>query len=318
MNQKISEAVSPYPYINDTTLFHRHEMDTLGWELTVCNTLEPEHSPARQVLARQKSFGELLYDFLAEKLPMSGVRTILEVGGGYGYIMRDFLRRRPDMDATMLDLSPYLLDIQKKTLGEHRVRFIEKDFLAATPDFLSGFDMAVLNENIGDFPTACGVTPGMLAGHGQSYHTGEIRRFIDQYGLDVPDGEFNFNLGALRAVELLCSAGVPYIYLSEHSCETDAPEPYRQALGITPGINPERIALKGHDEYTIRFSHVEALARGRGYDVIRGNYTHIVPLAWDSRIHFILTAKTEKDEHEIIRLFIGDLYKYEYLVLIRN
>jgi len=305
--------------INDTSSYHIHDLNTLGWELTLCNSLEPENSPIRALLEKNTSFGNLLFDFLSRHLPLEEAKSVLEVGGGYGYIMRDFLARLRGVRASMIDISPFLLSKQRETLNSHNVTFCEYDFLAASPDFLKGHDVAILNENIGDFPTACGLTRDVLNENCRDSQAAEIRGYFNKYELAVPSGEsFNFNLGAVRAVELLCSSGVPYIYLSEHSCEAAAPEKWRCALGIEPTDNPERIALKGHDEYTIRFSHLEAVAAHYGYRTVRGNYTDMLPVRFDERIHFILMSKTEKDEHEIIRLFIGDLFKYEYLLLIRG
>ena len=304
--------------INNTAGFHIYEMDTLGWELTVCNTLEPETSPARQILSRRGSFGCMLYDFLSELVPLHNVSSVLEVGGGYGFLMRDFLDKNPGLSASMLDISPFLLQKQKDLLEHRGAFFFEQDFLAADTNFLKQYDLVLLNENIADFPTACTLTADMLEGNGCDGDLSEIRRLVRAYGLSFQGEVFNFNFGAVKAVELLCSAGVPYVYLSEHSCETEGPERYRESLGITPTGNPERIALKGHDEYTIRFSHLEAVARHFNYRVFRGNYTDIFPVVFDEKVNFILTSKTEKDEHEIIRLFISDLYKYEYLVLVKD
>jgi hypothetical protein len=305
--------------INDTSGYHIDEIDTLGWELTLCNSLEPADSPIRPILERNGTFGALLFDFLSTHIPMEKIQSILEVGGGYGYIMRDFLEKLPGARPSMMDISPFLLSKQKQTLSGRDVAFYGQDFLTASPELLQTHDLVILNENIGDFPTACGLTNAMLdekAGDGAAE---EIRRLIGKYGLVVPSGSaFNFNLGAVRAVELLCSSGVRYVYLSEHSCEAAAPEKWKRVLDIVPSDNPERIALRGHDEYTIRFSNLEAVAAHYGYHTVRGNYTDILPVKFDDRINFILMSKTEKDEHEIIRLFIGDLYKYEYLVLLRD
>jgi len=37
----------------------------------------------------------------------------------------------------------------------------------------------------------------------------------------------HINIGAIEMVEKLCSAGIKYIYLSEHSCEAIVPEPMK-------------------------------------------------------------------------------------------
>ena len=74
----------------------------------------------------------------------------------------------------------------------------------------------------------------------------------------------------------------------------------------------------GHDEYTIRFSDLVRVAEQFGYRVVRGQYKDFITYEYTDAINFILTSGSQKDEHEIIRQFIEDLYKYEYLVLIRD
>ena len=79
-------------YINSTEDYHKNELNSLGWELTVCNALDPMDSPCRRLIASQTSFGENLYRFLEEIIPVDTIRTILEIGGGMGYLMRDLLK----------------------------------------------------------------------------------------------------------------------------------------------------------------------------------------------------------------------------------
>ena len=128
-------------------------MNTLGWELTVCNALYPEKTPIRRVLARNDSYGHLLYEYLNQFIPMKNVKKIIEIGGGYGYLMKDFLDCNRSLEPCMLDISPFLLQQQKETLKEHRVTYREEDFLETDTAFLREFDLAILNENLGDFPT---------------------------------------------------------------------------------------------------------------------------------------------------------------------
>ncbi len=97
------------PSYHSTRDYHLKDLQTLGWELTVCNSLHPENSPCRGILRRSASYGKLLHDFLDRIRPMKEVGRILEVGGGYGWLMRDFLSLQPELRAVMLDLSPFLL-----------------------------------------------------------------------------------------------------------------------------------------------------------------------------------------------------------------
>jgi SAM-dependent methyltransferase len=311
------------PYrINDTTSYHRHGMKTLGWELTVCNALEEEGSPCREVTDKKSSFGNLLYEHLASHIPIDSVSSIIEIGGGYGFIMRDFLRRKgkKNIQAGMIDLSPVIIDIQKKNLEGYDVEFINQDFFAVDADFLSHYDLLIFNEVAGDFPTICNIDPAVFSLPARELDAMMLRvkNIFISYRLPVPDALFNLNLGAIDAVVKLCGAGVRYIYLSEHSCEAVVPEEMRGKINISGTGNPERIPLMGHDEYTIKFSHLSRIAEEFGYRVIRGQYKDFITYEYTGRVNFILTSHSQKDEHEIIRHFIEDLYKYEYLILIRD
>jgi hypothetical protein len=127
---------------------------------------------------------------------------------------------------------------------------------------------------------------------------------------------FAVNLGAIQALEKLCSAQIPYIYISEHSCEASIPKQLLGLLELTATGDPERIRLHGHDEYSIRFSDLERVAAFFGYNFRRGQYLDFINPQIGNGIEFILRLGPSKiDRHEIIRQFIEDLAKYEYLVL---
>ena len=308
--------------VNDTTDYHIHELDTLGWELTVCNALEPEDSPCRRVLRRNDSYGHLLYDYLSRFVPVQSLRTILEIGGGYGYLMRDFLNRNNTMQATMLDVSPYLLEKQRHTLSPFSVRFIQADVMDVQSRELQSFDLAILNENLGDLPTLVGVPRDTFALPIQELDPPlkQLRTLFQRYAIDPPDGERgNINIGALKVLEKLCRAGIPFIFMSEHSCEAVAPEPWQHLVRLRPTGKPERIRLKGHDEYTIRFTDLEKIARAFQYQVIRGPFAAFLEFDFTDKLRYIMAARSSHaDEHEIIRHFIEDLYQYEYLILISS
>ncbi|PKL41189.1 MAG: hypothetical protein CVV44_00700 [Spirochaetae bacterium HGW-Spirochaetae-1] len=303
-------------------------MDSLGWELTVCNMLEPVVSPVRDILMKNGTFGNLLMDYMEKHAPLQRVKNVLEVGGGYGFLMRDIIDRLRPEGVTMMDISPFLLDKQREYLSPKTelvpsgVNFIESDFFAVGNDFLEKFDLAVFNENIGDFPTVCDIDPQIfqrdVSGFSDDPIMAEIGEMFETYGFIKPRERFNFNLGAVRALERLCKSGVPVIYMSEHSCEAAAPAWLSERISIAPVENPERISLKGHDEYTIRFSHLEKIGRHFGYGVVRNQYIDFIGINYSEKINFILTSHSTKDDHEIIRHFIEDLVKYESLVLVRE
>ena len=139
--------------LNTTEDYHVNNLKTLGWELTVCNALYPQESPCRNLLQSKDSFGVQLYHFLEKLIPLQEVHNVLEVGGGMGYLMHDFLSLNPALSATMLDISPYLLEKQKEILSGFNVSFCQKDILKINPDDLACFNLVIMNENLGDLPT---------------------------------------------------------------------------------------------------------------------------------------------------------------------
>ena len=306
--------------INSTKAYHVRELKTLGWELTVCNALHPEGSPIRKILKRDASYGKLLSDYLSRIIPMEKVKKVIEIGGGYGFLMKDFLTENHFEAITMLDISPFLLQKQRDILHMECIDFWEKDFLDTDTSLLRGVDLAVLNEILGDFPTVTGLGPEIFDKNKKKKDKIQIKigDLFERYMLDRPAAyPFNFNLGAMEAIEKLCVSGAPYIFISEHSCEAVVSEPYRLFVPVSAPGFPERIRLRGHDEYTIKFSHLEAVARSFGYKSVRGPLADIIEFDFSDRVRFILSSHSvEKDEHEIIRHFIEDLFQYEYLLLI--
>ncbi len=298
-----------------------YELITLGWELTVCNALHPEGTPIRKILTRDDSFGHLLYDHLGKYMPMERITRVIEIGGGYGYLMKDLLERNVKLEPCMLDLSPFLLQKQKGTLRGYNVSYREGDFLETDPADITGFDLAVVNENLGDLPTLVNMNEDLL--RSSSDITDPILRsalhFFERYDLERPGGVFNLNIGALQALEKLCAAGIPYIYVGEHSCEASVPEALRSFIRIGSTGNPEGIALKGHYEYTIKFSYLEAVARAFRYRVFRGPFADFIAFdLTDELRNILLNHDSTSDEAEMVCQFIEDLYKYEYMVIIKD
>jgi hypothetical protein len=306
-------------FLSTTDNYHKHELDSLFSEITLSVMLEDSRSLCRSVLQKNDTFGNLLYDFLCAVIPMDRICHLIEIGGGYGYLMRDFMRRNSNLCATMIELSPILLAKQRETLREFAVHFVQGDFFEMDDSVLSNTDMAILNEVIGDFPTACDVPQDVLVKchNHMDPLIEEVQRIYESYEIAPPVGErFTVNLGAIQALEKFCTARIPYIYISEHSCEARVPEQMMGLLELTASGVPERIRLRGHDEYTIRFSDLERIASFFGYASQRGQYLDFIEPVIDDEVAFILRlASSRIDRHEIIRQFIEDLAKYEYLIL---
>lgn len=307
--------------MNSTKEYHINRLNSLGWELTICNALYPEKTPLRMMLSRNDSYGHILYDYLSLFIPMENIRKVIEIGGGYGYLMKDFLDRNKSLEPCMVDISHFLLGKQKETLGQQKVFYRQEDFLETDPATLAGFDLAILNENLGDFPTITNLTHEIFQ---SSFEIADptLKRALNlfkNYNLNQPKHEvFNLNIGAIEALEKLCRSGIPYIYLSEHSCEAVVPGSLRSFIKVESTGNPERISLMGHDEYSIKFSYLQQVAHVCNYKSIRGCFADFITFDMTEKLRFALSSGGNySDEDEIICQFVEDLYKYEYLILIR-
>ena len=137
--------------LNTTDDYHIHTLSSLGWELTVVNALYPENSPCRTALKSNTSFGEHLFNFLGRIIPFSDFKNVLEVGGGLGYLMQDFLTLAPHLQATMLDISPFLLQKQKETLSGISREFSGNGFSENACPIFTPLTLAILNENLRRF-----------------------------------------------------------------------------------------------------------------------------------------------------------------------
>jgi hypothetical protein len=305
--------------LNTTEDYHVNNLNSLGWELTVCNALYQDSSPCRNVLLSKDSFGVQLYHFLEKLIPLHEVHNVLEVGGGLGYLMHDFLSRNPALSANMLDISPYLLEKQKEILSGFNVRFCQKDILKITADDIACFDLVILNENLGDLPTLVSHCDKNAGAEKESTNFQErVKYFKEKYLLSFPEEE-NINIGAMEVLDKLCLAQIKYIYLSEHSCESSIPAHLKPYLDFTSSNNPEKITLKGHDEYTIKFSNLQKIAEFCNYEVARGQFADFLPLDFNDKVKIVLRLATPfTAEQEIIQQFVYDLYKYEYMVIIKT
>lgn len=321
MDSTGSPSVGSRCRLSTTDTYHRDDLETLGWELTVCNSLYPADTPIRSILKHNASYGHLLFDHLRRFVPLERMAAILEIGGGYGYLMKDFLSRNPRLRPCMVDISPTLLEKQKETLTGQEVSYLLEDALETDSAIFQRHELAILNENLGDFPTALDIEhPILERGVGQVDEVAaKVRRFFETYGFERPAATFNFNLGAMEMVEKLCSSGIPYIFIGEHSCEAMVPPALGPFITIASDGNPRRIPLKGHDEYTIRFSYLQGIAEYHGYRTYRGPFAdYIVPNITEGLKAVLATRGFYSDREEVVCHFVGDLYEYEYLIMAKR
>jgi SAM-dependent methyltransferase len=68
---------------------------------------------------------------IADRIPLDGVRTVADLGGGPGHYLAEFARRAPRAEPFLVDL-PLTLDVARKVLADTdifpRVRFVAWDF----------------------------------------------------------------------------------------------------------------------------------------------------------------------------------------------
>lgn len=322
MNDRGSPSGGSGYRLSTTGAYHRDDLNTLGWELTVCNSLFPVDTPIRRILKHNASYGHLLYDYLTRFVPLEKITTVLEIGGGYGYLMKDFLVRNSRLNPSMLDISPVLLRKQQETLAGYDVSYVLEDVLETDPGVFGRHELAILNENLGDFPTLVDIDPAIFGeappSAGDAIRT-KVGRFFTTYDLEKPEEEFNLNIGAMEMVERLCSSEIPYIFIGEHSCEASVPQMLEPYITIRSEGNPRRIPLKGHDEYTIKFSYLQRIAEHHGYKTVRGPFAdYIVPILTERLKATLATRGLYSDAEEVVYHFVGDLYEYEYLVMVKE
>ena len=199
----------PRPDSSSETIidFHVHDIEDASWEFDL---IEPTVNHCFRF--PHEALGGLDYGsrfclstLKPDVVPLIKARTleVLEVGGGTGSFARGFLQQAASLNGTrlnyhILDLSPALMESQRKTLSEllPESRHFQQD---ATEFDLPGrtFDLIVSNEVIADFPVAS------VQRNNDRKWQGEGAYYLDKYNLpdkDAPDS-FLVNAGAFRFIE---------------------------------------------------------------------------------------------------------------------
>jgi len=300
------------PALHDTRRYHRNHPIDLLTEFTVCESLGHACSPTLRALGMKRTYGALLGDRLVEKGLLREGARLCEIGGGYGSLMRGLLESHGDRvrQVVMVDLSRSLIGTQRRALGpwKDRVMFILGDALEVLPA-ISGADLFLVNEMIGDLPVWTGLDPKRLPA--------DAAALVKRYGLDVPEeGPFHFNLGAIRLVEALCRKGCP-AFVSEHASDPIMPpEMPFLARGLETGGWPREIRLAAHSEYTIRFSHLEQVARSLGRRVETGSLLGLIGFSGVEKARFIFNARAcSTDEQALTYEFLDHAREYRWLII---
>ncbi len=199
------------------------------------------------------SYGERLAMICHKKGILKNGMKILEVGGGTGILGNNFLnyirKEMPDLynsiEYTFLDLSPVLLDSQRRLNRSHKkiVRFLEGDIEGF--DFAGDrFDLLISNEMIADL-NVIKLKKVYLHGEEPPESLKDDVNLLKRLGLDFQDAFKNFlvNIGAIRFILKLDD-------LLDHG---------GRAIIVEYGednIYPCASVLKRHIEYSIHFGHV--------------------------------------------------------------
>jgi SAM-dependent methyltransferase len=245
---------------NETIIdFHLHEIEDAGWEFdliepTVNHCFRFPHEALGGLDYGSRFCLATLRPEVVPLLNSSSRLDVLEVGGGTGSFARSFIKQAAHLNGTninyhILDLSPALMENQRKTLSEllPESRHFQQN---ATEFDLPGrtFDLIISNEVIADFPVApVQRTNGTWQGEGAYY--------MDRYDLsdkDAPD-TFVVNAGAFcfieRAWKHLKPGGT--LIVSEYGSDQMYP---RQSYHLN------------HEEYSIHFGHLAACATKVGFE----------------------------------------------------
>ncbi|MCA1958879.1 MAG: class I SAM-dependent methyltransferase [Nitrospira sp.] len=188
-------------------------------------------------------------------------KTILEIGGGLGYVARelgnDLLAfEKQSIRYISLDLTRAFLHLQIRRAKEGGWNAVGARADAEALPFLdNSIDLVIDNENMAD------MTPVRLSKQELQSGTGEtpqhqealdwIRRTHIPLDPDPPDHVI-FNLGPIRFVAELWRVLKPggRAFLAEFGIETGWPQPVR---------------LPGHTEYEVQYSHLRQVIRWLGF-----------------------------------------------------
>lgn len=303
----------PYPAcLNSTRDFHRFTPVDLMKEFTICESFARPESPYSVALERPRSYGAMVGDFLIDHGLLGNGAVVCEMGGGYGSLMSGLLSEYARLidRVYMLDLSKRLLQRQRDTLRPWlpMITSIQGD-IHELADALSGVDLFIVNEVMGDLNAMTGIHPDRLPK--------EAEEMIIAYGLEIPDkGPFNLNIGALKLVEALCRKNIP-AFLTEHSSDPIIPDDMdylKRELALNS--YPREIRLFKHSEFTIRFSHLIKAARAHGRKTLSGSLLDLVNVRKGPDMRMIFTARAcGTERQEIIFELLDHIREYRWLII---
>lgn len=291
--------------------YHRSGNPDLSTEYTICESFATENTPYAKAFNIQKPYGAILGDFFVKNGILNSDCVIAEAGGGYGSLMNGLMESSHHLVdyAAMFDLSSHLLKRQKKLLRkwDDKIFFIQAD-IQHIINSISNIDLFILNEVIGDLDVIKSNDPDNLQN--------EVLELVEKYNLDIPEKEFfNFNIGAVRLVEEICSGNYS-AFISEHSSDPVFPQNMEYLSRGLDQTFPREIKLHKHSEYTIRFSHLMKVAKSSGREVLTGPLIDILGIQNTEAMKFIFTNRISRTEnHEIIYELLDHIREYRWMLI---
>ena len=86
--------------------------------------------------------------------------------------------------------------------------------------------------------------------------------------------------------------------------------------GLATGGWPREIRLTAHSEYTIRFSHLEQVARALGRKVETGSLLELIGYSNVEKARFIFNARAcSTDEQALVFEFLDHVREYRWLII---
>jgi len=255
-------------------------------EVTISHLIRRKNSFTRTGM----TYGQLLWRYLEEKSAMPRNGIVLEIGPGLGNIANEFKSHlTEDIKYIVMDISPKII----RNLHKHGFDSIIADCMAI-PFKKGSFALVIMNEIISDLPT---IVDFDMKTEDRNNIITDARRIVEEHKLRVPKDPFNLNYGALKLIEetfpLVKRGGK--VFIAEQSCG-DA--------------SPQKVPVRGHDEYTIDFNLLENLARDVGFSVERGDINQILGI--DEERKFI-SGLLRPDIREIYNLESDNKKLYELM-----